>query len=210
LDKTLAAATLLEAKYPPSQPTSSSSSLPKSALRQRRRSPYQRRYYRQEQRRLKEEQHRRMQETIPVYGFHRRYVADIEASLLAGITDKNQRTKQWHLEWKKLQRQASTTAATTTTPMEVRVMMDRKHAYLVPALLPKPTTTTTSPSKPQSPPSDAQPQVPSPQRTTPSLVLTRFLVLNALDRLIAMQQVENDKCRQRAGSSSSSGVGCCP
>lgn len=108
-------------------------------------------------------------ETIRSFAFHRNYVTDI-ASLAPGVSDVAERTRRIRRELERMQ-------SSTGTRMEIRMLTEKKMAYVVPA----------------------------PVNTKRQYLFLRYVVLNAIDRLVGMQETENDRIRLRERTS-----GCCP
>ena len=180
IEKTRAAATVLEPKYPPAQR--------RTGKRPPRRSRPQRNRSRS---RLAKKSNPKVDltETISTLAFHREYVLDVN-TLVEGVTGKQERYNKLQKEIKKIQNKGG-------PPMELRVLAEKKKAYLVRA----PEIVTSSNSK------NTDKQQPKPRPTNPSasFVFTRYIFLNAVDRLILLQETENDKIRQRERE-----IGCCP
>ena len=115
-------------------------------------------------------------EMIQTFAFHRNYVTDLD-SLAPGITDQKERTRKIRRELQKIQKQQGTTGAL----MELRMLTDKKYkmAYVVPPQQEK-------------------------QKQSFFSVFAKFAALNAVDRLIGMQEIENERIRMQARSG-----GCC-
>lgn len=112
---------------------------------------------------------------IRSFAFHRLYVTDFE-TLAQGITDKKERTRKLRRELTKIQ-------AKTGARMEIRMLTDKNLAYVV----------------------SAAASIDGPKRSQSiTSLFSRYVVLNAIDRLIGMQETENDNIRQKERAN-----GCC-
>ena len=126
-------------------------------------------------------------ETTRVYAFHREYVQEVP------------KTKT---EWHKLRTKLLRDQEKGERPMEVRVVLDRKSAYLVPARNVRSGNSKAKTVKHNHQQDDeTQPET----RDSMLYVYTRWLALKAMDRMIMYQEEENEKIRRAAQETE-----CCP
>ncbi|CAB9501989.1 expressed unknown protein [Seminavis robusta] len=128
-----------------------------------------------------------------VFAFHRHYVTDVN-TLTEGIKNKKERRQKLRKELTKMSHKAG--------PMEVRILAENKVTYVVPSPLDQSPSTNKHNDKPSS---ASATDDDNKQRKSALWMFSRSLVLGAMDRMIMMQEMENDKIRLKEQTQR-----CCP
>ena len=124
-------------------------------------------------------------ESTRIYAFHKQYVQEVP------------RTKT---EWQKLKKKLLHDQENGERPMEVRVIPDKKIAYLFPARNVEAKAETIKHTQQQQ-----QDEAPPETRDSMLYMYTRWLALRAIDRMVLYQEEENERIRRAAKETD-----CCP